>query len=179
MVTVETDHSPLELFEKYLQRESIFLPGISKSIRDMVKACTICNRYQPAQPKLQMKSVLLEHHWETIGTDIFEQNGCKYLLVVDYYLRFLIINNFKTHRPIEYARYSLRSQQNVDYPQQLWLIVIMSEKFKKECHSIHIAIKPSSPYHHQANGVAKRTVGTIKAIRKKAHEKKCIQCITK
>ena len=67
-------------------RVTLFLPGINQSIKDMVKACTIYSKYQPVQPKLQlMQPDLSTQLWATIGTDINEQDECKYLLVVDYY----------------------------------------------------------------------------------------------
>ena len=47
-----------------------------------------------------------------------------------------------------------------------------SERFKREFHNSNIMLKTSSPYHHQTNGVVERTTGTLKALLKKAQEKK-------
>ena len=161
-----------------LARESTFWPGINQSIRNMVKACTICSKYQPAQPKLQlMQPDLPTHPWATIGTDIYEQDGCKYLLVVDYYSRFPIVKTLPDTSATTVCEqftqiiteYGLPTTIMSDCGSQY-----MSERFKKECHDSNITLKTSSPYHHQANGVAERTVGTIKALWKKAQEeRKC------
>ena len=35
-----------------LARESVFWPGITNGIKQLVKDCDICNKYQPKQPKL-------------------------------------------------------------------------------------------------------------------------------
>ena len=52
-------------------RESVFWPGISADIRQMVKNCDLCNKHQPAQPKLPiMQSDLPTRPWEKLGTDI-------------------------------------------------------------------------------------------------------------
>ena len=35
-----------------LARESVFWPGITNGIKQLVKDCNRCNKYQPEQPKL-------------------------------------------------------------------------------------------------------------------------------
>ena len=75
-----------------LARESVFWPGIPNDIRQMVKDCDSCNRHQHAQPKLPiMQPDLPTRLWEKLGTDIFEFNGKKYLMIVNYYSRFPVI----------------------------------------------------------------------------------------
>ena len=82
-------------------RESVFWPGISTDIRQMVKDCDLCNKNQPAQPKLPiMQPDLPARLWEKLGTDFFEFNGKKYLMVVDHYSRFPVIrllNDMTSH----------------------------------------------------------------------------------
>ena len=64
-------------------RESVFWPGISADIRHMVKNCDLCNKHQPVQPKLPiMQPDLPTRPWEKLGTDIFEFNGNKYLMIL-------------------------------------------------------------------------------------------------
>lgn len=64
-------------------RQSVFWPGISAYIRHMVKNCDLCNKHQPAQPKLPiMQPDLPTRAWEKLGIDIFEFNGNKYLMIV-------------------------------------------------------------------------------------------------
>ena len=75
-----------------LARQSVFWPGVSGDIRQMVKDCEICNKYQQAQPKLPaMQPNLPRRPWEKLGSDIFQFNGANYLIIVDYYSRFPII----------------------------------------------------------------------------------------
>ena len=75
-----------------LARQSVFWPGISRDIREMVKACEQCNKYQQAQQKLSaIQPELSTRPWEKLGTDIFEFNGSKYLMIVSYYSRFPIL----------------------------------------------------------------------------------------
>ena len=73
-------------------RESIFWPGISNDIRRMVRDCKPCNRHHPIQPKLPIQQPdLPTHPWEKLGTDVFEFEKKKYLMIVDYYSRFPVI----------------------------------------------------------------------------------------
>ena len=75
-----------------LARESVFWPGITNDIKQLVKDCDICNKFQPEQPKLPlMQPDLPTRPWEKLGTDIFEFKGLKYLMIVDYYSRFPVI----------------------------------------------------------------------------------------
>ena len=161
-----------------LAREAVFWPGITNQIKQMVKDCTTCQKFQPAQPKMPiLQPDLPTHPWEKLGTDIFEFKGYKYLIIVDYYSRFPVIrllqdtsaetvcNNFKSIL----AEHGLPSTIIADCGPQY-----ISEKFKKKCEMSNIILKFSSPYHHQANSIAERAVGTVKALWKKAvDEKSC------
>lgn len=132
-----------------LARESIFWPGINQSIRDMVKACTICSKYQPAQPKLQlMQPDLPTFSWATISMDICEQDGYKYLLVVDYYSRFPIIKALQDTSADTVCKQF--TQILTEYGLPTTIIAdcgshFMSDRFKRECHNSNITLKTSSP----------------------------------
>jgi len=98
-------------------RESVFWPGISADIRQMVKDCNLCDKHKPAQPRRPiLQPDLPTQPWEKLGTDIFEFNKEKYLMVVDYYSRFPVIrllNDMTSHTPC--ATTSQASLQNMTY----------------------------------------------------------------
>ena len=151
---------------------------MTNDIRQMVKDCESCNKYQPAQQKFPiLQPDLPTRPWEKLGTDIFEFNGSKYLIIVDYYSRFPVVrllrdmtaNTVCNHFTSVLAEYGLPSVINADYGSQY-----VSEKFKKKCELSGITLTFSSPYHHQANSLAERTVGTCKSLWKKALDSK--QC---
>ena len=156
-------------------RESVFWPGISADIRQMVKDCDLCNKHQPAQPKLPiMQPDLPTRPWEKLGTDIFKFDGKKYLMVVDYYSRFPVIrllDNMTSHAVCNHftsvlAEYGLPATIISDFGSQY-----ISKRFKTKCKLSGITLRFSSPYHHQANSLAERTIGTCKSLLKKALEK--------
>ena len=155
-------------------RQSVFWPGISGDIRQMVKNCELCNKYQQAQPRLPaMQPDLPTRPWEKLGSDIFQFNGANYLIIVDYYSRFPVIrplndtsaSTISSHLTSLFAEYGLPSALTADFGSQF-----ISETFKKKCEESNITLTFSSPYHHQANGVAERCVGTTKFLWKKAAE---------
>ena len=155
-----------------LARQSVFWPGISNDIRQMVKDSALCNRHQQAQPKLPaMQPDLPTRPWEKLGSDIFQFNGANYLIIVDYYSRFPIIrplgdisaSTVSSHFTSVFAEYGLPSLLTADFGSQF-----VSEMFKRKCEESGVALMFSSLYHCQANGAAERCFGTTKSLWKKA-----------
>ena len=161
-----------------LARQSVFWPGMTNDIREMVKGCGVCNKHHSTQPKLPlMQPDLPERPWEKLGADIFQFKESKYLMIVDYYSRFPVIrllNDMKastisTHFTSVLSEYGIPSTIITDFGSQF-----VSENFKKNCQQSGITLIFSSPYHHQTNSVAERNVGICKALWTKALESK--QC---
>ena len=159
-----------------LAREVVFWPGITKKIKDMVKDCASCQKFQSVQPKMPiLQPDCPTHPWKQLGTDIFEFKGYKYLIVVDYYSRFPVFRLLHdttaetvcTHFKSILAKHGLPSTIIADCGPQY-----VSEAFKKRCEMSNITLKYSSPYHHHANSIAERTIGTVKTLWKKVLEKK-------
>ena len=113
--------------------------------------------------------------WEKLSTDIFEFNKEKYLMVVDYYSRFPVIrllSNMTSHTVCNHftsilAEYGLPATIVADFRSQF-----ISESFKTKCEQNGITLHCSCPYHHQANSLAERTIGTCKSLLRKALEEK-------
>ncbi len=159
-----------------MARQSVFWPGITEEIRQSVKNCTVCNKYLPAPPKLPaMQPDLPTRPWEKLGTDIFEFSGSKYLMIVDYFSRFPVIrrlgnmtaSTISDHFTSVFAEYGLPSVIQADFGSQY-----ISEEFKARCNESGITFLFSSPYHHQTNSLAEKTVGICKTLWKKAIENK-------
>ena len=161
-----------------LARETVFWPRISNDIRNMIKGCDTCNKHQSAQARLPiLQPDLPDRPWEKLGTDIFEFNGSKYLMIVDYYSRFPIVrlisnmtaSTICNHFSQVLGEYGLPSYIHADFGTQY-----VSKEFRQKCENSGIKLTFSSPYHHQANSVAERAIGSCKALWKKAlDEKKC------
>ena len=76
--------------------QSAWWPAISKDIGEMISKCLVCckTHYQYAEPLLS--STFPEYPWQRVASDIFEWNKHKYLLVIDYYSRFIEIAKLST-----------------------------------------------------------------------------------
>ena len=111
--------------------------------------------------------------WEKLGTDIFEFSGKKYLMVVDYFSRLPVIkllNDMTSHTVCNHftsilPEYGLPATIIADFGSQY-----ISERFRSKCEQSGITLHCSSPYHHQANSLAERAIGTCKSLLRKALE---------
>ena len=153
-------------------RDVLFWPAMSKQIEDMVQRCDICKHYQKSNAKEPMiKPDLPVRPWEKIATDLFEYKNKSYLLVVDYYSKFFeicILNNTTsetviTHMKSIFSRHGIPDIVISDNAKQY-----QSQKFKEFEKSWEFRHETSSPRYPQSNGLAERTVQTVKQLLKKA-----------
>ena len=155
-----------------LARESVFWPGVTKDIRQMVQECATCSKYQPAQPRLPiLQPELPTSPWKKLGIDIFEYKSSKYLIVADYYSRYIIVRKLANMRAETICEHLQSILLEFGIPETIIAdqgTQFMSESFKKKCRDSNIEIRYSAPYHHQANSVAERAVGTVKHLWNKA-----------
>lgn len=70
-----------------------FWPGMNAQIKAMVTNCMTCAVYQKANSKQEIVfHEIPELPWYKVGTDLFEYNKKYYLLVVDYWSKFIEIS---------------------------------------------------------------------------------------
>ncbi|KAJ3650969.1 hypothetical protein Zmor_017041 [Zophobas morio] len=108
--------------------------------------------------------------------DIYELYGEHYLILVDYYSKYLEVmslnKNLTSKNIIEklksiFARHGVPNIVICDSGTQL-----ISQEIISFTHKWNFEIKPSSPHHQQCNGMAERTIGTIKKLLKKTIDDK-------
>ena len=90
LVKLHAGHQGIQKSKKRAH-ESVWWPGIGKAVTQFIEKCSTCSIYrqQPSEPLIT--SILPQHPWQQIATDLFEWKGHSYLLVVDYYSRFIEI----------------------------------------------------------------------------------------
>ena len=75
---------------KQRAREALYWPGMSAQIEDKVKDRTMCHNYTPAQQKQPlMPSPVSNLPWAMAASDIFAFEGHHYLVLVDYYSKYI------------------------------------------------------------------------------------------
>ena len=151
-------------------RQSVWWPGLSTQLVQMIKNCRECckQQCQPAEPLIT--SELPELPFQKIGTDLFEWEKRTYLLVVDYYSRYIEIALLKrttsseviTHLKSIFARHGIPELIVSDNGPQY-----SSEEFSKFVQEYQCRHVTSSPLYPQSNGEAERAVKTIKGLLKK------------
>lgn len=70
---------------------SVWWPGISKQVENFVTRCPTCMKNMPPPVEPMLQSSLPSHPWEKVGADLFQLKDSTYLLVVDYYSRYVEI----------------------------------------------------------------------------------------
>ena len=149
---------------------SVWWPGVSKAIEDFVQSCPVCEKtvIQPREPLVS--SSLPNYPWERIAADMFELKGSTYLLVVDYFSRFMEVQKLRIYN------YFFKCSNSVEeYFCKIWnspyCTMIMdngpqfdSKEMKEFSQSYGFQHITTSPYYPQANGLAERTVKTVKTL---------------
>ena len=157
-------------------RMAIFWPGINKDIEKTVENCNICQKYRNANPKEPLiSSAVPKLPWQIIASDLFVFEGRDYVLVVDYYSNFPEIECLPDTRSETVimkikailARHG-RCQRFISDNGPQYSSTEFA-KFAKDWGFEHIT---SSPHYPQSNGLAERTVQTIKNLMKKSKEER-------
>ncbi|XP_008179138.1 uncharacterized protein K02A2.6-like [Acyrthosiphon pisum] len=159
---------------KYRARSCLYWVGMNKDIEGVVNKCQICLKYRKTNTKEPLEcSEVPDKPWQVVGTDLFYFQGKNYVLIVDYFSKFVefvmipkltssntinaIKSNFSRHGVPE----TIRSDGGTQYTSEEF------QKFIKEWHIKHII---SSPTNAQSNGMVERHIQTIKKMLIKADE---------
>ena len=154
-------------------RTSVWWPGISQDISNMIENCNPCCKNFQIRSEPMISSVLPQHPWEKIGTDLFELKGNSYLLLVDYFSRFIEVVKLSSTttksvvaamKPI-FARYGIPEIVVSDNGPQY-----SSQEFQNFAENYDFKHITSSPYHPQGNGEAERAVKTVKKLLRSASD---------
>ena len=152
-------------------RDSVFWPGISNDIREAVEKCGICQASSKSSKLIGNVSDVPPHTWHTLGTDLFYWNKIDYLVIGDYFSKYLIMRrlpNSSTHAVIkelglvftELGRpFVLRSDNGPCYSLREF------HNFLSFYQVDHIT---SSPHYPQSNGFAEALVGIAKKLMDKS-----------
>lgn len=151
-------------------KESVWWPGISAQIGHLVESCGTCQKHRSQLKEPLLPTPLPGRPWQRVGMDLFEWSKRAYLLIIDYFSRYIEIAELKstlaevTIRAIKevFARHGTAEFVISDNGPQFSSSVF--REFAKENNFTHIT---GSPHYPQANGEAERAVQTIKDLWKK------------
>eukprot|EP00731_Ephydatia_muelleri_P034108 Em0047g27a len=152
---------------------AVWWPGLSQQIHKMIQDCHVCTKrnVNPVEPMIP--TALPKYPWQKIASDIFMLHGHTYLIIVDYFSRFpeviqlprttsqTLIESFK----LVFAHNGIPEELVTDNGPQY-----TSKEMKAFAASYGFQHTTSSPYYPRGNGLAERTVKTIKALLQQADD---------
>ena len=154
-------------------KNSVWWPGLGKQLEKTVTDCNVCRKFsiQPTEPLISTPFPQLP--WQKVGVDLFTWKTAKYLLLVDYYSRFVEVVKLPSETSsvvIErmksvFARHGIPQEVRSDNGPQFSSALF--RKFSTEYKFTHVT---SSPRYPASNGEAERAVRTVKNFLKKCDD---------
>ena len=173
MDILERIHEGHQGIVKYRERAkiSVWWQGLSKQLEELVIGCPIFVKHRPNAPEPLIPSQLPDRPWQKVRTDLFELKGQSYLLVIDYFSRYVEIAklcgttspNVTVHLKSMFARHGIPELVVSDNGPQFSAHTFA--KFAEEYGFTHVTTSPKYP---QANGQLERSVEIVKGLLKKA-----------
>ena len=153
-------------------RDSVFWPGMSSEIKEVVSQCSVCAEFQPKNHKEPMQtSKVPDRPWSRVAIDLFTLHKKEYVVVVDYYSDFVEVQEIAdtTSSTIiqflkeQFSRHGIPDVLVSDNGSQL-----VSHEFRRFAEEWEFKHVTSSPHHHKSNGKAESAVKVTKNLFKKA-----------
>jgi len=70
-------------------KNSVWWPGLSREIQDLVQQCRVCALQRDNKPKTLITTPFPDRPWRIVATDLFELKSVDYLIVIDYVSRYM------------------------------------------------------------------------------------------
>ena len=145
----------------------VWWPGISKDLERFVKQCLVCAKRSVPRKEPMIPSELPKYPWQKVGTDLFEMKGATFLLVVDYFSRYVETTKLAsatssaviTALKSIFARFGVPEIVVSDNGPQF-----VSKEMKEFSELYRFQHTTSSPHYPQSNGQAERAVQTVKRL---------------
>ena len=149
-------------------RQSVWWPGANNQLQQLIQDCEICSKMASRRMEPLESSRFPELPWQHIATDIMELKNRKYLVLIDYYSRYMelqLLENLSSsgvvinHMKSIFARHGIPQVVTSDNGPQF-----AASEFKKFANEYGFHHHTSSPQHPSGNGEAERAVRTAKQL---------------
>ena len=167
---LHSGHLGIEKTRKRLT-DSMWWPNAYKQVEDLVKNCRICCSNQRDHAEPQIPTPLPSRPWQKVAADICDTQGKKFLVVYDYYSRWLEFCPL----PNMNASTLVTCFKSVCARYGIFETLVCDNQF--DCAAINnfaneygVTVVTSSPRFPSANGAAERAVQTFKNLMKKNND---------
>ena len=149
-------------------RTCVWWPGLNKEIQQKIEMCNFCQETKPSQRREPLKPTPLPARpWQKVSADLFELNNKQYIVVMDYYSRYIelaylpkITSNEVIYKLKNiFARWGIAEELVSDNGRQF-----TSQAFRSFSEKYGFKQTLTSPYFPQANGAAESAVKIAKRI---------------
>ena len=174
-VTLEKIHQGHQGISKCHERvlTAVWWPGVFKDLDCFIKKCPQCTQTTPLTSEPLLPTTLPSHPWERVAADLCQLKGSVYLVVVDYFSRYIEVKQMTSTtatKVIEalksvFSRYGIPEVLMSDNGPQFACSEM--EDFAAQYKFRHIT---SSPLYPQSNGLAERSVKTVKGLLRDAED---------
>lgn len=154
-------------------KSTVYWPGMNVDIENMISKCHTC---QINAPKNQ-KEPLIAHEipnrpFEKLACDIFEFKGKDFLVVFDYYSKWIEMKQLKGKRAADVNANLLEvfSQHGIPHTIIADNVPFNSFECKEFAKSLDFKFETTSPTYPQSNGFSEKGVNICKNILKKAKD---------
>jgi len=151
-------------------RQAVWWPGMSTAIESLVTNCRTCAEFRPNPAEPLQSTPFPDLPWDHIATDLCEHNGHTYLVVVDYFSRYIEIIKL----PSTTSSYVISTLDGLFATHGIPRVVVSdngpqfaSAQFRSFASRLGFTHRTSSPRHPQSNGEAERAVRTAKDLLRK------------
>ncbi len=154
-------------------KQTVWWPGLSSQLNDMILKCRTCIQERKNVKEPLMPTEMPVRPWQTLGADLFTLKGKTYILVVDYFSRYVEIallsptrsTDVVVHLKSMFSRHGICEVLKSDNGPQF--SGSHFKAFAAEYGFVHITSSPKFP---QSNGEAERAVQTVKNLLTKASD---------
>ena len=150
---------------------SVFWPNLNGHINDIVSRCELCQQNRNRQPKEPMISHdIPDEPWTKVASDLFKIGTQDYLCIIDYNSKFFDVYDIPDATGETVVEYTKSSFSRFGTPKEVITDngpCYDSRVYKHFSKSWDFKHNTSSPLYPESNGMAERTVQTVKkTIRK-------------
>ena len=145
--------------------------GLTKQIKQIVENCAICARGAHGAPEPLLTTLLPDRPWQRVAADLFQWDNAMYLVIVDYYSRYIEVANIIS-TTTAYVKGKMKSifarpavPEITDNGPQFF-----AAEFTALARDYDFTHTTSSPRYPQSNGEADRAVKTVKFLLKKGED---------
>jgi hypothetical protein len=145
---------------------TVYWPNYVDHITNMVEACGVCQEHRhqnSSQPCFPVS--IPDYAFQKVAVDLYEIAGVHYLLAVDYYSKWPCAVQLRGITSASVVQELKRFFVDFGFPEQLVSDngrQFDSAEFRRFCQQYDIRLTTSSPEYPKSNGMAERTVQTVK-----------------